>query len=83
MESHMTKSAYTLSEVAIIVRRSLDQVKEDLHNGALSYAIIDGKRMVTLYDLQRYKQWQKKRSNQLLPATPTSLETIDMGAAER
>ncbi|MGM0589377.1 MAG: hypothetical protein ACQETE_13225 [Bacteroidota bacterium] len=73
----MTKSAYTLSEVAYLVHRTVEQVEEDIQNGALSYSIIDGKQMVTLYDLQRYKLWMSKLSTPLLSRSTNS---IDVGA---
>jgi hypothetical protein len=79
----MTKSAYTLSEVACLVRRSVDDVKEDIRNGTLSYSIIDGKRMVTLYDLQRYKLWRSQLANPLLGRSTNGLEAMDVGTAER
>lgn len=80
----MTKSAYTLNEVSQRLHRSLDQVKQDIKSGTLSYSIIEGQQMITLYDLQRYESWIKRVSKGFFTANGSShLESVDINPTER
>jgi hypothetical protein len=83
-EKIMTKSAYTLPEVAKRLHRTVDQVQEDIQKGILSYAIIDGRQMITLYDLQRYEMWLDRMATGYFAVhNPASLDSIDMNLTER
>jgi hypothetical protein len=62
------KSMFTIGEVGDMLDMSVEEVEQEINNGYLSYSFQNGKKKVTLYDLEKYmgaQQTQKITANYL------------------
>lgn len=48
------RSMFTLEEVGKMLDMTTDEVKSEIENGHLTYSFDDGKKKVSLYDLEKY-----------------------------
>lgn len=48
------KSMFTLGEVAKMLDMSIEEVKEEIDKGYLSYSFQNGDKKIALYDLEKY-----------------------------
>lgn len=55
------KSQFSLEEISEMLDMKLSEVEKELENGQLGYTFTDGKKMVTLYDLEKYMGAEQTR----------------------
>ncbi|MBN2732186.1 MAG: helix-turn-helix domain-containing protein [Balneolaceae bacterium] len=55
------RSMFTLKEVAEMLDMSVSEVESEIDNGYLSYSFENGKKRVTLYDLEKYMGAEQTR----------------------
>jgi len=48
------RSQFTIDEVGEMLNLNPQEVEEEITNGHLTYTHSDGKRVITLYDLEKY-----------------------------
>lgn len=48
------KSKFTYEEVAEMLGMSIDELESEIDSGDLGFTYDDGKKMITLYDLEKY-----------------------------
>lgn len=55
------KSMFSLQEVGEMLDMSVDEVRGEIEQGYLNYSFENGKKMVTLYDLEKYMGAEQTR----------------------
>lgn len=55
------KSKFTLNEVGSMLNMTIEEVEKRIEEGHLSYSYSDGKKVITLYDLEKYMGAQQTR----------------------
>lgn len=55
------RSTFSLEEVGTMLDMEPDEVKQEIENGHLTYSFDEGKKRVSLYDLEKYMGEEQTR----------------------